>query len=325
MQEGVVANKKNLISVIIPVYNVEKFLPYCIESVLAQTYTNLEIILVDDGSTDNSSKICDEYKNKDTRIKVVRKQNGGLSSARNAGLDIATGDYIGFVDSDDTILPTMYEKLYNALVDNDAQVSICGYALVDENFKEIKDYPLKSPIKNEVLNTLEIMEKLCVLNLNWYYTIACNKLYDKKIFDKIKFPLGRIHEDEFVSHRVFDLCTKVACVEECMYLYTKRANSITSSTYSIKKLDKMIAFLDRYEFCKGKYEKFSANQLGIAASGFIEGIKHIPYRKWNKEYKKATNKLIRYYLKENKPKQALSIILRKIKYYFKPNKIKGGN
>ena len=137
---------ENLISVIVPVYNIEAYLRKCIDSILAQTYTNLEIILVDDGSTDNSGEICNEYAAKDARIRVIHKGNGGLSSARNTGIDIATGKYIGFVDSDDYLAPDMYEKLLGAIVNNHADISVCNVHHVDENEELISSTFLFTPL-----------------------------------------------------------------------------------------------------------------------------------------------------------------------------------
>ena len=178
-----------LISVIVPIYKVEKYLHKCIDSILAQTYTNLEIILVDDGSPDNCGKICDEYAAKDSRIKVIHQPNGGLSAARNAGLDIATGDYIGFVDSDDYIAPDMYEKLYNALVKNDADMAICDY----QRFGNELPYDEMS-LTTEVITGLQAMEKQNTV-INCSFVVAWSKLYKSFIFSNVRFPVGKINED----------------------------------------------------------------------------------------------------------------------------------
>ena len=152
-----------MISVIVPVYNVEKYLRQCLDSVLAQTYRELEIILVDDGSTDGSGAICDEYATRDSRIKVVHQQNGGLSSARNAGLDLATGEYVAFVDSDDYIHETMLELLYQALVENNADTVICNFERVDEKGDVISVRSLQ-PLANGVVSMEEALENLATPN-----------------------------------------------------------------------------------------------------------------------------------------------------------------
>ena len=181
--------KNDLISIIIPVYKVEKYLEKCIESVLKQTYTNLQIILVDDGSPDNCGKICDEYDKKDSRIEVIHKANGGLSDARNVGISKAKGRYIGFVDSDDYIKEDMYEILLNLIKKYDADVSICNlYDVIDGNEcirnKEngIREYSRLDILKEVLLDK----------NIQSY---AWNKLYEKELFDEIKYPIGKKYED----------------------------------------------------------------------------------------------------------------------------------
>ena len=150
-----------MISVIVPVYKVEKYLRQCIESIQRQTYSDLEIILVDDGSPDGCPAICDEYARNDKRIKVLHQENGGLSVARNVGLDIAKGEYIAFVDSDDYIKENMYEMLYNKIVMEDADLIICSYDKVDENNNKIDNY---SPLQDEVLESYEALKKLPIKN-----------------------------------------------------------------------------------------------------------------------------------------------------------------
>ena len=233
-----------LISVIVPVYNVEKYLRRCIDSILAQTYTNLEIILVDDGSPDNCPAICDEYAEKDSRIKVIHQQNGGLSAARNAGLDIATGDYIGFVDSDDYISFEMYEKLLNILMESNSDLSICGMAYYDENSKCIDQ---ECPLTDRTFSNLEIYGEL-QKELYWFYVNACPKLYKRFIFEDIRFPIGKLYEDNCIVHYIFQKCNSIVTTSNKWYCFTVRNGSITHSGFSIKSLDDIDAFIDRIEF-----------------------------------------------------------------------------
>ena len=189
------------ISIIVPIYNVEKYLTNCIDSILNQTFKDFELILVNDGSTDNSFEICKHYKDIDDRICIIDKKNGGLSSARNAGLDIAKGEYIGFVDSDDYIHPQMYELLYNQIIKNKADISMCEFKKVSEfNKKELSDKVILNQ-EVEILNNKEAVFKLGE-NGSVTYVIACNKLYKKSLFNNIKFKEGIIHEDEYIIHRL---------------------------------------------------------------------------------------------------------------------------
>lgn len=238
------------VTVIVPVYNTSKYINKCVDSILEQTYKALEIILVDDGSTDGSSHICDEYAQKDPRIKVIHKKNGGLSSARNAGLDHSTGEYIGFVDSDDYIEPHMYESLLCAIKHANAELCICGFQYVDEEGK-LQPAPASSPIKTETLIKADIYEKLFG-DAYYYYVIACNKLYHSKLFAALRFPEGRVHEDEFIAHHVFSLCETVATISTPLYFYVQRDGSIMNAAFNIKRLDACWAFIDRWRFFRKK-------------------------------------------------------------------------
>ena len=308
------------ISVIVPIYKTEKYLDKCIESIVNQTYTDIEIILVDDGSPDNCPIMCDEWAKKDERIKVIHKENGGLSDARNAGIDIASGEYIGFVDGDDCILPTMYEKLYSAIEANEADLSICGYLYVDEELHQLEASEYSSPMKNEVLDSYGAMQRLCTEDKYWYYTTSVNRLYRKYLFDEIRFPKGVLHEDEYTSHRFYNACKTVVCIEDCLYLYVQRSNSITTSTYNIRRLDALEACLDRYRLCKDKYPEFAKHQLEVALGLVRKGLKNIPYCKWPKIYKRATNKIIQGFITEGEFKHAVVASLLIVKYLFKGKK-----
>ena len=209
------------ISVIIPIYNVEKYLKRCIESVMNQTYSNLEIILVDDGSPDNCGKICDEYQEKDSRIKVIHKKNGGLSDARNAGIKIATGEIISYIDSDDYIDKDMYEYMLSEMIREDADIVICGTKIdYDDGTTRIKNSESR-----KVLNT---KDALIELNSFKSFDMAVwNKLYKREIIDGISFPIGKKSEDYFVMYQYFDRAKKILILPEAKYHYIQRANSIS--------------------------------------------------------------------------------------------------
>ena len=238
-----------LISVIVPVYKVEKYLDRCVASIAAQTYENLEIILVDDGSPDGCGVICDNWARKDPRVKVVHKENGGLSSARNAGVAVATGKYVGFVDSDDYIHPQMYEKLYAALTETGADVSICNYDYVDESGAADLQMREISPIKTEVLTREQAYEKVAVLEKGYaFYVTAVNKLYPRSVFEQLQFKEGFVHEDEFFVHHLFFHCSCVATIADPLYFYVQRSGSITKTKATVRSLDGVYAYYDRYEF-----------------------------------------------------------------------------
>ena len=234
------------ISIIVPVYNVEKYLENCIESILNQTFKDFELILVDDGSTDNSGKICDIYKKKDSRIKVIHKNNGGLSSARNAGLDIACGKYVGFVDSDDYIHYQMYEKLYHQIIKNKADISVCGFQKVKQFEKDLLSTN-KFYEKVELFNNIEALEQL-YCKYSTEFVVSWNKLYIKTLFKDIKFKEGVIHEDEFIIHRLLYNVNKVVYNNEKLYFYLQRRGSIVSSEAEVYQIDKIYALSDRIKF-----------------------------------------------------------------------------
>lgn len=235
-----------IISIVVPIYNVEKYLERCIDSIINQTYKNLEIILVNDGSTDDSGMICDNYKNKDNRIKVIHKKNGGLSEARNFGIDIATGTYIGFVDSDDWIETNMYERLLEKLEYNKGDISICGRYI---DFIDKKNIVYKKQDTEKILNRKEALIELN--SFSFFDMSACDKLYKKELFREIRFPVGKKCEDYYTMFKIFDKADKIICFSEPLYHYFQRDNSISRNI----KLD--TAFIDaskmQLEFFKEKY------------------------------------------------------------------------
>lgn len=234
--------KNDLISVIVPIYNVEKHLKKCVDSIINQTYKNLEIILVDDGSPDNCGKICDEYAKEDLRIRVIHKENGGLSSARNIGIRMSLGSYLMFVDSDDYIEINMVEFLYNAIASKGVNMSVCKYREISGAYK-------KREFKEEHSITVSGKEAIEMLFVGskWNFVIVCNKLYEKDLFRGIQFPEGKYHEDEAVAYKLLYKCDKVSCIPKVLYNYVKRNGSITDE-YSLKRLDAVDIFEDRLAF-----------------------------------------------------------------------------
>lgn len=251
------------ISIIVPVYNVEKYLKRCIDSILLQTFKDFEIILVDDGSTDKSGSICDEYSMIDNRIKVIHKENGGLSSARNIGINLAKGKYIAFVDSDDYINERMYEILYKFIEETKADIAICNYKKVNDNISFNKKINYDE-INIKKFNNIEALEQIYLMN-GPQFIIACNKLYKREIFKNLKYPEGRIHEDEFIAHKLLYNSNLVIYINEELYYYYIRENSIMNSNFSIKKFDAVYAYKDRVHF----FRKISKKELQYKAEYFF--------------------------------------------------------
>lgn len=252
-----------LISVIVPIYAVEKYLEKCIQSIRNQTYTNLEIILVDDESPDNCPLICDSYIEVDERIKVIHQKNGGLSAARNSGLEIAKGKYISFVDSDDYLYPDMYENMIEAIKVTSADICVCGIEPIYEG--HFRGKLEKINIENSTYDK----ETFFQLISKWYYVTTVNKLYRKEIFNQLRFPVGRIHEDEFVIHKIVDKCTNIVTIPHIGYAYVQRENSIMNSKMSIKHLDLIHALINRYTFFKATGRKELAHRTAIYAYGHL--------------------------------------------------------
>lgn len=212
------------ISIIVPIYKVEEYLEKCVKSIISQTYRNIEIILVDDGSPDNCGKLADDLAKTDPRIKVIHKANGGLSSARNAGIDVAEGDYIGFVDSDDTIEPFMYEKLFLLLQKENTKLSVCAVNYVYEDGEVLRK---KGIGKNE---TFDFRQAIIEMNLHRYFDMgAWSKLYHRSLFEDIRFPVGKLSEDYYIMYKIFDKAQRVSYLDIPCYNYLQRKNSITRS------------------------------------------------------------------------------------------------
>ena len=235
-----------LVSIIVPIYKVEPYLRRCLDSIINQTYSNLEIILVDDGSPDSCPQICDEYAAKDDRIIVIHKENGGLSEARNVGLDICKGDYISFIDSDDWIANTCVEILLNIAINNEADIVISNFIKAQNPFNiNLSNYTILS---TKLLNPIEAVKGLWS-EYNTAFTTVWGVLYAKKILDKQRFPKGLIHEDLFTSYKFLYLSSKTAFIDMPLYCYFQRSNSITKEhTHPFNK--KILPRYERYIYFK---------------------------------------------------------------------------
>ena len=239
-------DKQDLISIIVPVYNMEQYLDRCMQSILQQTYCRLEIILVDDGSTDTSPAMCEEYAKKDNRVKVIHKQNGGLSDARNAGLVIASGNYIGYVDSDDWIEPDMYERMYQACVEYNAQIAVCRY------FREYKNQTVAGgdgsvvPLSRDALLRAYISgdDRFVIYNSVW------SKLFHRDLVEGMVFPKGRNSEDIMYTTRAFCRVKQAVYLDQCFYHYVlDREGSIMNATQSERMFRDEIPFWREHITC----------------------------------------------------------------------------
>lgn len=251
------------ISIIVAIYNIEKYVEECIKSIISQSYKNLQIILVDDGSTDNSAKICDKYAKIDNRIKVIHKENGGLSSARNEGLKASSGEYISFVDGDDYLFPTFYQDLYNLINKYEADISECQFLRINENdIKKakniIEEYNNSIEIKEEVYDNNKALDLLYGARLNPYVkkVVVWNKLYKKEILQGIYFPVGKLHEDEYTTFKILDKCKKIVSTNKCLHGYIQTNNSIMRREIKAKRVeDNLDAYIQGSKYFENEGKK----------------------------------------------------------------------
>ncbi|BED92613.1 MAG: glycosyltransferase group 2 family protein [Candidatus Paraimprobicoccus trichonymphae] len=242
------------ISIVIPVYNTDKYLKSCLDSVLAQNFKDFELIIVNDGSIDNSLKICKNYKKKDKRIKLIDKKNNGVGSARNIGIDISNSKYIGFVDSDDYIDSDMYEFLYGNLKKYNSDISICGICnLFFSNNKIIKKNQSKI-ITEKCFNNKEAFKE--ILESKLFSVNPVNKLFKKSLFENIRFPEKKTAEDAFTIPEVILKSKKVIYNSKAKYNYVRRQNSITTSNFNLRDLDVIDAYKKHFVTIKSEFPEY---------------------------------------------------------------------
>lgn len=283
------------ISVIVPVYKVEPYLRRCVDSILTQTFSDFEVILVDDGSPDGCPAICDEYAGKDERVRAIHQKNGGLSAARNAGLDWAFANsdsrWISFVDSDDWVHPRFLEYLYRAAVENEVQVSLCGYTKVTDY--EVGDIqPLGRSTIMDAMELHATQYPLCV--------VAWNKLYRKKLFKKYRYPVGKLHEDAFLSYKILYDAGKVSCIYDKLYYYFQNSAGIMKSKYSLARLAEVEAAEEQCVFFKqvGDYKNYNSSivRLMNLYTMHIQSLSQIGDTTHSKQLRRKLKRL----LKKNK-------------------------
>lgn len=248
---------RDLISVIIPVYNKEKYLKKCVDSLIEQSYSNIEIILVNDGSVDRSPQICDDYAFKDSRIKVIHRENGGVSAARNAGIENANGKYLMFVDSDDWVASNFCEEAYKAIIKNCSDICVFGFYNINE-----KDSNTITTIryKNELLDNIQALKENLKNNIQNY---VWNKIYNASLFSKIRFVEGKVWEDLEIMYRLILQSKSVAFCDKCTYFYQKNNSSITKNI-TAKSLEDIftIRYARHSELCDRGYEDIANLAFG---------------------------------------------------------------
>ena len=268
------------ISVIVPVYKVEPYLRKCLDSILEQSYKDLDIILVDDGSPDNCGAICEEYAARDRRIRVIHQENGGLSAARNTGLKVAAGEYLGFVDSDDWIEPDMYERMLYGLLQAQADISVCGRK------EEYGDHSVfRGWEQEQVLNTEQAVGLL--LADEQMHSYVWDKLYRRDLFQELQFPVKHTFEDVAVQYRLFLRAEKIICLPKAFYHYRQRSDSIVNDISLKNRVQYFEAVKRRYDDLKDGYPQYAPL---MAARCVACGISV-----WNAYYQNPKEERVRYF------------------------------
>lgn len=291
-----------MITIIVPVYKVEAYLHRCVDSILNQTYTDFELLLVDDGSPDSCGEICDEYANKDSRISVIHQKNGGLSAARNTGIDWFyeqnRSDYITFVDSDDWLHPDYLKILLNGVSENNVKISVCNYKRVtaeipNKNYDNI-EYELTSP-------------EDFLVNHSWQYNYAWGKLYHKSVFQDIRYPVGKIFEDTFTTYKALHKCEKIAYTDLQLYYYLRNEQGISRTPWKPTELVIFDAMQEQMAFYKENgLQKAFEKEFELFVHHHAYQIVRIKENKKDLKKNNATlkdiKKNLRKYLRENRDK-----------------------
>lgn len=259
------------VSIIVPVYNVEKYLAKCIDSILNQNFFKFELLLIDDGSTDNSANLCKKYEKDDVRIRYFHKENGGLSDTRNFGLKQAKGKFVVFVDSDDYLDKDYLKDLYFNIIKYNADVSIVGFNIVTDNGNKIMTCDLNEPNNITLLSGRQLIEYTFEKENSLPNIVSWNKIYKRSLFKNLKFEKGRFYEDEYIFVPLFWNVKKIGLVRKNLYNYVKREGSITSSQLTIKKIkDVRDLYLSRFKFFKSKDKDLYFKCVDMYKSWIIE-------------------------------------------------------
>lgn len=279
-------SEKPLISVIVPIYKVEKYLDRCIQSIINQTYKNLEIILVDDGSPDNCPKMCDEWAKKDKRIKVIHKENGGLSDARNNGIETSNGEYLTFIDSDDYVDQEYVLSMVKRILNDNSDMVISSHKVIFDNGNIID----KATNERCCLNSETILERM--LYDNGIDVSAWAKLYKKSLFDDIKFPIKRLYEDSATTYKLIDKSSKISINYISNYNYIIRNNSISQCDFNLKKMDLILSTEEMCSFISSKYPKLEKACNRRLMYAYLSTLSQLALS--NTRFKNVEKKLMNY-------------------------------
>ena len=277
------------LSVVVPIYNVEKYLKQCLNSLVNQTLSNIEIILVNDGSTDNSEAICQSYAEQDSRIKLFSKPNGGLSDARNFGLQKVTSPVVGFVDSDDYVDLDMFQVLMELKLRSNAEIAVGGVKMVSNDGEE---YMVRAVEGEIIADRHDAMEEL--LKSKRITNSVCNKIFDITLFDQISFPVGKLYEDEYVTYKLFDRANKVAMTNEVSYYYRSSPNSITHKPFSEREFDRIDASVIKVGYIDKKYPDLVQYAKRYLVYDCVMALSKM--KKYKSTYDQITRDNIRKYL-----------------------------
>ena len=289
-------NDDILVSVIIPAYNAEKYLGFCLDTVIAQTHKKLEIIVINDGSKDNTGKICDEYAEKDSRVRVIHQENHGVAFTRNVGLDEATGEYIAFIDSDDYVKSNYIEVLLKTCTENCSNITICKST--DTYKRELFDLPVS--YNTRTYESMFLLQNISYLDV--CYEVVISMIFHKSVFDNLRFPVGLIYEDSYIYYDLIKNAGKITFIDTVLYYYYLSSNSIMRSDFSVKKYDILTSYEKKLEVlkrnnCKQSYQIVSRDYL-YTVSGMIGQTKYCD--KITAEFKKDKIKELRKKYRELK-------------------------
>lgn len=274
----------NKISIVVPIYKVEQYLRRCLDSLVSQTYKNIEVILVDDESPDGSGQICEEYASKYSYFRVIHQKNMGLSGARNSGTKIATGDYVTYVDSDDFVTPKYVEYLVNLIELYDAEVSIAAF------FYQYEDKPLKECKREDFSECLTPVQTLRRMNYNKGLSVtAWAKMYKRELVLRYPYPVGRIYEDVATTYKIIGDCKRVAYGNQQIYYWIQRMDSIMHASFSEKQYDGLLSASEQLQYVKEKFPeaedaakyRFAAKCVELLSASFLSGVGHHEYKKLN--------------------------------------------
>lgn len=275
-----------LISIVVPVYNVEAYAEQCIESILNQSYKNLQIILVDDGSTDRSGEICDFYRQRDSRIEVIHKKNGGLSDARNTGIKFVKAKYVTFADSDDILHEDYVDFLYKQLIEFDADIAICRYKRFT-NIEETKEVEKK--VKTVVFNSVEALKNL-LYTPEIIPQSAYAKMYRTKLFEDIEYPVGKINEDIGTTYKLFYKAQRIAYNPSQYYFYLQRMDGIVRSNFSERTMDAIYFSDEIIKFVNENLPEIEKAAICYAFAQNVQVLMKLPYK--DKKYQHIKEQII---------------------------------